>query len=258
MRKILEKLKKGEISLEEAEKRLRLHDLKELGEKLKLDIRREQRTGIPEAVLASGKDLKSIIEASLKLVEENEFAIVTRLFPKRWKKLRKKYPKEMHFEYVPSGRILILSKEGFEHQQLKGKVGILTGGTADIPIAKEAEVTCKTLGCEVISEFDVGIASLYRTIKAVERMIKEDVNMLIVIAGMEGALPSVISSLVEIPIIAVPTDGENDYKGKGTEAAVTMLNTCSPGLSLVNNGFRAATFAVLILKQITKICENFS
>lgn len=255
---ILKKVKKGELSLDEAEKLLHLHAVEELEENLKLDIHREERAGVPEAVLARDKDLEDVIKASQRLVEKNGIVLVTKLPPTRWQKIRDELSKGLQSEYTKEGRILVLQKKEFEVSTLKGKVGILTGGTADLPIAREAEITCRALGCQVVSEYDVGIASLSRTLTATKKMIREEVNVLIVIAGMEGSLPSVISSLVRIPIVAVPTDTGYGFGKKGIVPALTMINSCSPGLSLVNvnNGFGAAAFATLFLKQVERICKK--
>lgn len=254
MRDILERVKNGKISIAEAERELRLHELTRLGERLKLDLNREQRTGIPECVYARGKDVDTILKASKELVRANEFALVTKLVPRTWRKIRKKLPQSVTSEYTPEGQTLILKRRGFEHSPLIGKIGIVTAGTSDIPVAKEIKAICTALGGSVTTKYDVGIASLDRTFTAAEEMIKERVNIIIAIAGMEGSLPSVLSSIVEIPIIGVPVDTSS--AGNENPPALTMFNTCSPGLSVVKDGFRAATFAVLILRQATKICES--
>lgn len=255
---ILKKIKEGELSIDEAEKLLRLHAVEELGEHLKLDIHREERAGVPEVVLARRKDLKTVIKASRELAEKNGLVLVTKLSPARWQKAREDLSEGFQSEYTKEGRILVLKKEDYERPTLQGKVGILTGGTADLPIAREAEVTCRALGCQVVTEYDVGISSLSRTLTATKRMIREEVNVLIVIAGMEGSLPSVISSLVRIPIVAVPTDTGYGFGKEGIAPALTMINSCSPGLSLVNinNGFGAAAFSALFLRQIDRICKR--
>lgn len=258
MRNILEKLVKGELSVEEAEKRLRLHEIERLGEKLKIDIGREARTGMPEVILGKGKTTEDILEASLELVKTNGYALITKLTPEQWNEVNNRIPKGIIHKYFEEGEVLLLQEKGYEPPPLVGKVGILTAGTADIPIAKEAEAICKALGCLVVTEFDVGIASLSRTLEAAKEMTRAEVNILIVVAGMEGSLPSVLSSLLDIPIIGVPTDKGSDSGGKGIVPTLTMLNSCSPGLTIanVNSGFGAASFAVLLLRQMTKLYEE--
>ena len=132
-----------------------------------------------------------------------------------------------------------------------GKIGVLTAGTSDIPVAEEAKEAAKLMGCEVLIDYDVGIAGIHRIAKPLKKMLNEDVCCIIVIAGMEGALPSVVASLVDVPVIGVPTS--TGYGIKETPL-LTMLHSCAPGLAVVNmdNGFGAGIFAGLMAYNIYK------
>jgi hypothetical protein len=128
---------------------------------------------------------------------------------------------------------------------------VLAAGTADIPVAEEAAVAAEVMGCEVLKAYDVGIAGIHRLFEPLRKMIERGVSALVVVAGMEGALPSVTSSLVDVPVIGVPTSIGYGVGAEGIGALVTMLQTCSPKLAVVNidNGFGAGIFAALIARQ---------
>ena len=147
--------------------------------------------------------------------------------------------------------MVVMSKAGYKFKMGNGRVGLMAGGTADIPVAEEARRTMELLGCKVIAAYDVGVAGMHRLFAPLEKMLKEKVACIVVVAGMEGALPTVVKSLVDIPVIGVPTSVGYGYGGKGESALMTMLQSCSPGLVVVNidNGFGAACAAVLIAKQ---------
>ena len=135
-----------------------------------------------------------------------------------------------------------------------GKIGILCGGTSDIPIAEEAKITAEFIGCDVITAYDVGVAGIHRLFAPLKNMIKNKVCCIIVLAGMEGALPSVVAGLTDVPVIGVPISVGYGVGAGGSSALHSMLSSCSPGLTVVNidNGFGAACFASLIAKQIKK------
>jgi hypothetical protein len=151
--------------------------------------------------------------------------------------------------------MVVINKPNHKIEKNKGKVGIISAGTSDIPVAEEARVTTEVLGCKTITAYDVGVAGIHRLFPPLEDMLKEEVACIIVVAGMEGALPTVVKSLVDIPVIGVPTSIGYGYGGKGVSALMTMLQSCSPGLVVVNidNGFGAGCAAVLIAKRKNKL-----
>jgi hypothetical protein len=129
-----------------------------------------------------------------------------------------------------------------------GKIGILTAGSSDISVAEEAKAMAELMGCEVLTEYDIGVAALHRFLEPLAKMLDQGVDVLVVVAGMEGALPTVVSGLADVPIIGVPTSVGYGYGGKGEAALMGMLQTCSPGLVVVNidNGIAAGATAALI------------
>ncbi|MEM4488965.1 MAG: nickel pincer cofactor biosynthesis protein LarB, partial [Desulfurococcaceae archaeon] len=151
------------------------------------------------------------------------------------------------------GRTCVIKLKGYKYSRtLNCRVGVITAGTADIRVAEEARTILEENGCNVISIFDVGIAGLHRTIEAIKKIKEEDVDVAIVIAGMEGALPSVIASMLDIPIIGVPTSVGYGAGGNGVTALLSMLQACPLGLTVVNidNGVNAAVSALLICQRI--------
>ncbi|AEF95972.1 nickel pincer cofactor biosynthesis protein LarB [Methanotorris igneus] len=250
MRDILIKLKNGEIDIDEAEKRLKLSYFEELGEFCKLDVNRKHRTGIPEAIYGESKNIKDLAEIMVCLAEKNNVAFATRVRDiDALKKELEKYDLEnFNLRINETARTFALIKKGHKIEKI-GKIGILAAGTSDIPVAEEAKETAEIMGCEVIKSYDVGIAGVHRLFKPLKKMIEEDVCCIIVVAGMEGALPSLVTSLVDVPVIGVPTS-----VGYGVKITpiLTMLHSCSPGLAIVNidNGFGAGAFAGLIASMI--------
>lgn len=144
--------------------------------------------------------------------------------------------------------MLVTKEPPYRANESKAKIGILAAGTADIGIAEEARLIAKAMGCKTLLSYDVGIAGIHRLFPMLKEMILQDVDALIVIAGMEGALPSVVSSLVNIPVIAVPTSNGYGYGSNGTAALGTMLQSCTLGMAVVNidNGIGAGAFAATI------------
>jgi len=151
-------------------------------------------------------------------------------------------------------RIVVLKREGFRVERTGGKVGILTAGTSDIRIAEEAGVIAEEMGCEVLRAYDVGIAGLHRLFEPLKEMIREDVDVLIVVAGREGALASLVAGLVDIPVIAVPSSSGYGFGGRGLSALMSMLQSCPLGLAVVNidGGVPAGVVASLIANRVAK------
>jgi hypothetical protein len=258
MREVLEKLLKGEISLSEAERLLRINAVEEIESTARLDFRREFRAGIPEIVLAEGKSPSDTVKIVLKILELKGRVIVTRASEKHINTLKGAVLNQYKLRVNERAKLVVAWRKGLKVQKLGRKIGIMTGGTSDISVAEEAKAIAEEMGCEVITAYDVGIAGFHRHLEPLKRMIKEDVDALIVVAGMEGALPSVISSLVDIPVIGVPTSCGYGLGGKGVGALITMLQTCSPGLCVVNidNGAGAGALAALIAHKVSKALKE--
>lgn len=256
MREILEKLINEEIDLECAENLIKSQDILELDEIAKLDVNRQNRTGFPEAVFAPSKDYEDLLLIIKKYFksENPQNLIITKLSNERYKKLDTDLDylksKGLIFDYNKKGQILVIKVNKNKSEPL-AKIGIITAGTSDINIAEEAKVIVEEGGCEAITSYDIGVAGIHRLFPQIAYMVKEGVKVLIVCAGMEGALPSVVAGIVDIPVIAVPTSVGYGVGQGGCVALDSMLQSCAPGIAVVNidNGFGAAVFALTIVKS---------
>ncbi|MDY9923932.1 nickel pincer cofactor biosynthesis protein LarB [Methanobacterium sp.] len=252
MKKILQELINGRLSVEEAEKMLKTMQMVELEDFAKIDTGRGLRTGFPEAIFAEGKDDQDLIKIIQGCAKSGR-VMVTRLEADRYQNIKD----EINFiqngslkvEYNQKARILVLKDGEIEKQ---GKIGVITAGTSDIPVAEEARVVAEEAGCEVLTSYDVGVAGIHRLFSKIRWMLEEDVKTIIVVAGMEGALPSVVAGLVDVPVIGVPTSVGYGVGEGGFAALNAMLQSCAPGIAVVNidNGFGAAVFAATVVKQI--------
>lgn len=253
LREVLEKLAKGEITVDEAEKRIKLLTIEEIGNLVKLDIGREFRRGVPEIILAENKSTEVLIQAIKKMVESCGRAIVSRIKPDQVNSL-KELSRDYQVYVNELARIAVIRKKGYEVVKTGGKVCIVTAGTADVPIAEEVKVVAEELGCTTITIYDVGIAGFHRVLEAVRKIIEEDVDVVVVVAGMEGALPSVIKALVDVPVIGVPTSVGYGVGGRGQAALLSMLQSCPLGLTVVNvdNGVGAGVAAAIIANRVAK------
>ncbi len=215
----------------------------------RLDVFREFRSGKPEAIFAQGKSVDQLIKIVRAYLEHKESVLVTRLSDDQIDALKDNFD-EIYVNEV--GRIAVVGKKAVDLKEGKtegiGKTAIFTGGTSDIPVAEEASTTAMFLGLNVLKFYDVGIACIYRLVEPLRRVKEEDVDSIIAIAGMEGALPSVLAGLVDVPIIAVPTSIGYGVNLGGISTLFSMLLNCSSGVAVVNidNGFGAGVFAYLI------------
>jgi NCAIR mutase (PurE)-related protein len=207
----------------------------------KLDFEREQRAGKPEAVFCEGKSLELVVRIAEEYKRRGKAVLFTRLNKEQMEAL-----KSMGAEVNETARTAIFGKA----EKIIGSVAILTAGSADVSVAEEASVTASFLGLEVLKFYDVGVAGLHRIIEPVRSIREKKVDSVIVIAGMEGALPSVVAGLVDVPVIAVPTSVGYGVHLKGISTLFAMLQSCPSGVAVVNidNGFGAAVFAYLISK----------
>lgn len=241
VRETLEKLVKGELDLAEAERALRMHALEDV-EGSVLDIGRDLRTGVPEAVLGRGKDVESFVEAAVSMAESRGRCLATRVSEEQLEALRMEAE---GVEWHPAAGAAVIDEDP---PSVEGLVGILTGGTSDGPAAEEARVTAEFMGCETLESYDVGVAGIHRLLPPLKEMLGE-VDVLVVAAGREGALPSVVAGLADVPVIGLPTSNGYGFGGDGEAALMGMLQSCSV-LSAVNidAGFIAGAFAAQVAR----------
>ena len=253
MREILIKLLDGRISIDDAVQELKVTQVQEIGENIKFDVGRENRVGVPEAIYAQGKTDEDLLDIINNINDLNNI-MITRLPESRFNHIYNKINDDTKkfIKYYSKGSILTINKK--EPKRCKGKVGIITAGTADIPIAEESRITLEQGGYTAVKTYDVGIAGIHRLIDKISLLIEEKVDVIITLAGMEGALPSVVAGIVDIPVVAVPTSTGYGVGEKGFTALFAMLQSCAPGIATMNidNGYGAAIYAITILKQIEK------
>ncbi len=253
---ILKQFSEKKLSIEEAEKLLRGNIIKEVGDLAKLDIFRQARTGIPEIIYAQNKTPKILIDIINSLLKSKKYAILSRYTEIQKNLIIQEFEKNQKYDLNINelAKIIIIKEKSFKFIKKKGIVGILTAGSSDIPVAEEAKEISKAMGCEVISSFDIGIAGIHRLFSPLGDMMKKGVHVIIVCAGMEGTLPGVVAALVDVPVIGVPISSGYGLGEKGKGALITMLQSCSPGLLVVNidNGFGAGASAALIANKIAK------
>ena len=252
MKDILERLVRGEVNIDEAEKLLKAENILEFDDIAKFDIKRTDRTGFPEAIFSPSKDYEDLITIIKNYLENSdEDLIITKLSNERYERILKDLGENPYIvEYNKRAQILIIRKK-ITKRQPKAKIGIITAGTSDINIAEEARVIVEEGGCEAITSYDIGVAGIHRLFPQIAHMVKEDVKAFIVCAGMEGALPSVVAGLVDVPVIGVPTSVGYGVGEGGRVALDAMLQSCAPGIAVVNidNGFGAGEYALTIVKS---------
>jgi pyridinium-3,5-biscarboxylic acid mononucleotide synthase len=254
IKEILDKVAKNELSPAEAEKILQLLAIDEVSCLAKLDGNRELRKGIPEIVLAEGKSAKDVAEISSRMVAKNGRVIVSRCSTEHVQAIQEAFSSDVVLEINDKARMVMVKKKSFVISPSGGKIGILTAGTSDIPVAEEAKLVAKEMGCVVFSTYDVGVAGIHRLLKPLKEVLSKDVDVIIVVAGREGALASVVAGLVDVPVIAVPTSNSYGFGEKGLSALMAMLQSCSLGLAVVNidSGVAAGAVATLIANRVAK------
>lgn len=239
VQEILAKVKNGSLSMEEAERLLKRQPFEDLGY-AKLDTHRKIRSGFAEVIFCSGKADDHLIQIVGKLYEEEGEVFGTRASEKQYEMLRKIYPE---LQYDKISRIIKIEKKG---KVKAGKIAVCTAGTADIAVAEEAAQTAEYFGSNVERIYDVGVSGLHRLLARLDQI--QSANCVIAIAGMEGALASVIGGLVDKPVIAVPTSVGYGANMHGLSALLTMINSCANGIAVVNidNGYGAGYMATQI------------
>lgn len=241
LRDILAKLKQGKLSTDDAEKMILRLNAENIGF-ARIDHQRENRCGLPEVIFAEGKTPEQVVEIAEKISKRSGNVLITRLDEAAFRVVKKRLPKLSYNKLARTASQLSSTPDA------ESGILIITAGTSDIPVAEEAAATCEALGFLPQRLYDVGVAGIHRLLTESEKL--KSARVLIVAAGMEGALPSVVGGLVETPVIAVPTSVGYGASFSGIAALLGMLNSCAAGLTVVNidNGFGAAVAAIKIVK----------
>ncbi len=241
LKKLLYEYKVGEKSIDNVIENIKNIFYEDIGF-AKIDHLREFRKGFPEVVFCERKKLDEAVDIILKLSEKNKRVLATRASKELYEKVKEKLEIA---QFNEKGRTISIIKEEIIP---KGLVSILTAGTSDIPVAEEAYETLKIMGAKTQKIYDVGVAGIHRLFSNIEKI--RESKVVIVIAGMDGVLPSVVGGLIDKPVIAVPTSIGYGANFNGVAPLLTMLNSCAPGVAVVNidNGFGAGFIAGLINK----------
>ncbi len=240
VRSLLEGIKNGSVSVEDALLELKKKPFEDIGY-AKVDIHRKLRQGVAEVIYGAGKTPQQIIGIADAMLQNGQNTILITRMSKESAEVVAKAHEMQYFETARCGVIGEMPKaDGL------GKIVVATGGTSDVPVAEEAAITATVLGNEVVRLYDVGVAGLHRTLAHLDDIMSA--NVIIAIAGMEGALASVIGGLADCPVIAVPTSVGYGASFHGLSALLSMLNSCASGVSVVNidNGFGAGYLASMI------------
>lgn len=242
---LLHAFRRGEI--DEAEADARIFELFYEGqENFMLDLEREKRLGFPEVVYAEGKQMADLLDIVGRLIETKGKVYIASLSAEAENRLQETF----HSHGIrTAGRAMVIGAHNEKETEL-GVVGVITAGTSDVPYAQECALLLEELGARVVRSFDAGVAGIHRPVMSLQKM--QNASVLVVFAGMEGALPTVLASLTDLPVVAVPTPVGYGFGGQGEAALKTMLQSCSPGVTVVNigNSVGAAAAAIRILRAV--------
>lgn len=239
LKRLLNQLKEGSLSVEETLEKLRHLPFEDIGF-AKVDHHRELRCGRQEVILCEGKTPEQVAHIAERIVEQGHLVLATRADQEHYEAVKERWP---HAEYHRTARCIVIEEEPVTHA---GRVLVVTGGTSDLPVAEEARVTAHVMGASVKLISDVGVAGIHRLLGHADELQKA--NVIVVVAGMEGALPSVVGGMVASPVIALPTSVGYGASLGGFAPLLTMLNSCASGVSVMNidNGFGAGYMAATI------------
>ncbi len=249
LRTLLDDLQRGAVDVEHVVRRIRLAPYEDLGF-AKVDAQRQLRVGFPEVIYCPGKEPAHVVRIAEELLAQEQTVLATRATPELYAAVRARIPAAAYHE---DARAIVVRVKGEERRvaesPAQSRVAVVAAGTADLPVAAEASLTAELMGCRVDRLTDVGVAGLHRLLLNLETV--QQARAVVAVAGMEGALPSVLAGLVECPVIAVPTSVGYGASLGGVAPLLTMLNSCAPGLAVVNidNGFGAGYMAGLICRQ---------
>lgn len=255
LKSLLQSVAAGEVNPDVALEKLKHFAYEPVGDFARIDHHRKLRTGFPEVIWGQDKTPEQIAQIMEVMRQHNSVVMATRIEPEVYNQLQEKIA---DLRYYPTARICTLQGERREENQssepqYSGIIGILSAGTADLPVAEEAAVTAELCGFQVQRLWDVGVAGIHRLLS--NRHVIDSASVLIVVAGMEGALPSVVAGIADCPVIAVPTSIGYGASFGGLAPLLTMLNSCAAGVGVVNidNGFGAAILAGQILRTAHKL-----
>ena len=242
--RLFEAVRQGKLAPEEASRQVRIAPLEEAGAFAAVDLQRSLRCGSSEVIFGQGKTTEQIVAILATLLRHGNGGLVTRITAEVGAALTESFPEG---EYHPAARTFRIKVEGLGPKL--GKVVVVTAGTSDLPVAEEARITAETWNCEVSLIADVGVAGIHRLFRRLPEF--EGADALVVVAGMEGALPSVVGGLVDCPVIAVPTSIGYGANFGGLAALLGMLNSCSSNIAVVNidAGFSGGHIAGLIARR---------
>ena len=240
IRRLLENVQSGETDIEAALEHLKHLPFEEMGF-AKLDHHRTLRRGFPEVIYCEGQTLEQIEKITAKMAEQGNLVMATRATSEMFDRIKTVCPEA---EYYESARIVL--SDAIPKPKVTKKILVITAGTSDIPVAEEAVITARVMGSPVDRIYDIGVAGMHRLMAHREQI--QSANVVVVVAGMEGALASVVGGIVDKPIVAVPTSVGYGAAFDGLAALLSMLNSCSPGVAVVNidNGFGAGYYAGVI------------
>jgi len=243
LKALLEQVREGAVSVDEALERLRHMPFEALGYAT-IDHHRAIRTGMPEVIFGKGKTTEQVVGIATRLLERSANLLATRTTREVYEALRASFPEA---EYFPLSGALRVWRD--RTRRGKGRLLVVSAGTTDLPVAEEAVVTAEVMGNEVDQVHDVGVAGIHRLLGHYDRL--KEARVIVVCAGMEGALPSAVGGLVSCPVIAVPTSVGYGASFHGLAALLGMLNSCASNVSVVNidNGFGGGYVASLINRQ---------
>jgi len=248
---IFQSSQKGKISPSKAKKLLSLYSIEKIGNIAQIDTGRKNRKGIPEIIFGERKQLLDLKKIIKKTLSKNNEVLVSRIKQKDYAKILEFAKNNKYIiKKVKNTTALLIYKKNIK--KTGGKVGIIAAGTSDIGVGEEARLVCESMNCDCLCSYDVGIAGLHRIFPVIKQFIESEVDVIIVVAGMEGALASIVSSIADVPVIGVPTSIGYGYGEKGVAALASMLQSCSLGLTVVNidNGVGAGAAAANIANKI--------
>jgi pyridinium-3,5-biscarboxylic acid mononucleotide synthase len=239
----------GRLGVADASDRLSRFGYSAVGDYARLDVSRAARKGVPEVVYAEGKTREQLVEIVARFLEHSPVVLCSRVSSEQAVALATGV--EGAVQHDERSRVVVVRRADAPPPRERGAVGVLAAGTSDVGVAGEAIAMCRAMDVAVVSAFDVGVAGLHRLAVPLAEMVAAKVAVLVVAAGMEGALPSVVAGLVDVPVIGLPTSAGYGLGGRGKAALLGMLQSCSPGLVVVNidNGIGAGATAALIARR---------
>lgn len=221
------------------------------------DTGRELRKGAPEIILGATKETAQIISMAHSLLDGTGRALISRLRPDSLAPLQQEF-QAYTVRWLEAARAMAIYRPDYRRKATGGHVGVISAGTSDIPVAQEAAFIAEEMGCRVTNIYDVGVAGLHRLLGPLRELLSQEVDVIIVAAGMDGALPSVVAGLAPVSVIGLPTSIGYGLGGNGVAALLSMLQTCAPGLSVVNidNGVGAGITAALVANRVAQAREH--